>query len=175
VFEGMRARVLALAAGVVGSAAAIFITRQLKRRARDREAQKSFQEEPVDAVLIVEEYFDTDALGDVDTMVALGEQPGVEPGLSQLDVAEMYGSAGDTGELYGVHTMRGVDTEHPDDDRAQAHGENWVEALQESAIENGPEPEAILVFLDEADLDTPPSDNRDRPVADRGSGGRGGL
>lgn len=84
----------------------------------------------------------------------------------------------DAGDLYGAHTPPAQDREHPDDDRAFESGENWLEALQASAVENGPEPERGLddVVDDEDVLHPPhPSDTRDRPVADHGSGGRPGL
>jgi hypothetical protein len=84
----------------------------------------------------------------------------------------------DAGDLYGAHTPAAQDREHPDDDRAFDTGENWLEALHASAVENGPEPERGLDdVVDDEDVLHPPhaSDTRDRPVADHGSGGRAGL
>ena len=84
----------------------------------------------------------------------------------------------DTGDLYGVHTPRAADREHPDDDAAFDEGQNWVEALETSAVENGPVPEQDLSdVVDDEDILEPPhaTDTRDIPVADRGSAGRGGL
>jgi hypothetical protein len=84
----------------------------------------------------------------------------------------------DAGDLYGAHTLTAQDREHPDDDRAFDQGENWLEALEASAAENGPEPERGLdEIVDDEDVLQPPhpSDTRDRPVADHGSGGRPGL
>src|SRR6185295_17359374 len=84
----------------------------------------------------------------------------------------------DAGDLYGAHTPRAVDRDHPDDDRAFDNGENWVEALAVSAVENGAEPERELdQIVDDDDLLDPPhrSDTRDTPVADHGAGGRRGL
>lgn len=84
----------------------------------------------------------------------------------------------DAGDLYGAHTPTAQDRDHPDDDRAFDQGENWLEALQASAAENGPEPERGLDdIVDDEDVLQPPhpSDTRDRPVADHGSGGRPGL
>jgi hypothetical protein len=83
----------------------------------------------------------------------------------------------DAGELYGAHTPRAADRTHPDDDRAFQDGQNWLEALEISATENGPEPERELESVDDADVLSPPhaSDTRDTPVADRGAGGRRGL
>jgi hypothetical protein len=96
------------------------------------------------------------------------------------DVIELVepARAHDAGDLYGAHTPPALDRKHPDDDRAFDEGQNWVEALETSAIEYGPEPERALddVVDDEDVLNPPhPSDTRDRPVADHGSGGRRGL
>ena len=82
---------------------------------------------------------------------------------------------GDVGELYGVHTPRAVDRSLPDDREAMNEGQNWLEALQESAVEYGADPEHDLDPLDEQDTAPHPSDMRDRPVADRGSGGPAGV
>jgi hypothetical protein len=84
----------------------------------------------------------------------------------------------DGGDLYGAHTPSAVDRVHPDDDSAQSEGQNWVEALETSAIEYGAEPERALdEIIDDEDVLRPPhpSDLRDTPVADHGSGGRRGL
>lgn len=84
----------------------------------------------------------------------------------------------DAGDLYGAHTPVAVDREHPDDDLAFVEGQNWVEALETSAIEGGAEPERELdsIIDDEEALRPPhPSTTRDVPVADHGSGGRRGL
>ena len=84
----------------------------------------------------------------------------------------------DTGDLYGAHTPTATDRDHPDDDQAFAEGQNWIEALETSAVENGPVPEEDLdEIVDDDDAYAPPhaSDTRDRPIADRGSAGRGGL
>jgi hypothetical protein len=84
----------------------------------------------------------------------------------------------DAGDLYGAHTPAASDRDHPDDDRAFDDGQNWLEALETSAIENGPEPERELDdIVDDEDVLRPPhaSDTRDTPVADHGAGGRRGL
>jgi thioesterase domain-containing protein len=84
----------------------------------------------------------------------------------------------DAGDLYGAHTPPSSDRDHPDDDRAFDCGQNWLEALETSAVENGPEPERELAdVVDDEDVLRPPhaSDTRDTPVADRGAGGRAGL
>jgi hypothetical protein len=99
----------------------------------------------------------------------------LEEGYSALE--EQQGPR-DAGDLYGAHTPVAVDREHPDDDLAFVEGQNWVEALETSAIEGGAEPERELdsIIDDEEALRPPhPSTTRDVPVADHGSGGRRGL
>jgi hypothetical protein len=82
-----------------------------------------------------------------------------------------------TGDLYGVHVAPAVDRELLDDDEAQADGENWLEHLEASAAELGPEPERRLDMTDESDRRAGPrrSATTDTPVADLGSGGPRGL
>ena len=85
--------------------------------------------------------------------------------------------------MAGMDASMGRSSEEPSiddlDDLAAAKGQNWVEALETSAIENGADPERELE-LDEAVEDDgvvrPPraSSTRDTPVADYGSGGRDG-
>jgi hypothetical protein len=63
-----------------------------------------------------------------------------------------------------------------DDDAAQAQGQNWVQALETIAVENGSD--QPIDTLIEAELgEAPPRrhPDRDTPVADRGAGGRGGI
>jgi len=83
----------------------------------------------------------------------------------------------DGGDLYGVHVPRAVDRKLPDDDEAFDGGENWLEALEASAAENGAEPEQELEIIDDSDDHDGhhPTDMRDIPVADRGSAGPRGL
>ncbi|MBA3397850.1 MAG: hypothetical protein H0T89_34820 [Deltaproteobacteria bacterium] len=81
----------------------------------------------------------------------------------------------DTGDLYGVHAVATVDTNLPDDRTAMNEGQNWIEALETSAAENGADPETELEIDDEYDNPPHPTDTRDIPVADRGSAGPGGL
>jgi hypothetical protein len=81
----------------------------------------------------------------------------------------------DQGELYGVHTPAAADRHIPDNDASFEVGQNWIEALEERAAEGGPEPEQEVDVEDEADDVHPHTDTRDRPIADLGSGGRGGL
>ncbi len=108
---------------------------------------------------------DIDGIADVDTAAVAFYPPG-EPARQR-----------DAGDLYGAHTPAAVDRRHPDDDHAFANGQNWLEALETSAIENGAEPGREIEIIDDEDVLRPPhaSDRRDIPVADHGSGGRRGL
>jgi hypothetical protein len=94
--------------------------------------------------------------------------------------------AHDTGELYGVRTPHAGDTdlsapEDQDSFEGADRGETWLESLEEHAALMGPAPEEEVVIVDDSDLEHPdhrghhPTDWRDRPVADKGSGGSGGL
>jgi hypothetical protein len=82
-----------------------------------------------------------------------------------------------SGDLYDVHVVNAVDRELPDDERAQNDGENWLEWLEASAAESGPEPERTLDPVDDSDLHAGhhKTDRNDTPVADRGSAGPRGL
>lgn len=86
-------------------------------------------------------------------------------------------AAAGAGDLYGGHVAPAVDRELPDDDEAQAEGENWLEHLQASATELGPEPERVLDMADESDPHAGhhKTETRDTPVADRGAAGPRGL
>jgi hypothetical protein len=123
---------------------------------------------------------DLDETADRDTAViasAEADQTAVISDAVAYDLAEPAHER-DAGDLYGAHTPAAQDRDHPDEDRAFDNGENWLEALEASAAENGPEPERGLDdIVDDEDVLQPPhaSDTRDRPVADHGSGGRPGL
>jgi hypothetical protein len=92
----------------------------------------------------------------------------------------------ETGDLYGVRTPHAGDTtlaarEDQDSFEGSWRGETWLEALEEHAAVMGPAPEEEVVIVDDSDVGT--QDHRghhsteggDRPVADKGSGGPGGL
>jgi len=88
----------------------------------------------------------------------------------------------DTGDLYGVHVSPAGDSDlsAPEDHDSFADadlGENWIEVLEQHSAEGGPAPEHEVTVIDDSDPhdDHPPTDFRDRPKADRGSGGPGGL
>jgi hypothetical protein len=103
---------------------------------------------------------------------------------SDLDAEAELGH--ETGELYGVRTPHAGDTnlaapEDRDSFEGASRGETWLEALEEHATEMGPAPEEEVVIVDDSDVEHPdhrghsPTERRDRPVADKGSGGPGGL
>jgi hypothetical protein len=176
--------------------ACAILVRRLRRRARDarRARGDNFASDPTDPVQNLHEVaelqvtpLDLDAQSRADAEAAQDladleieiDETEIDDDLA-IAMAEVDPPvhARDAGDLYGAHTPRAVDRKHPDDDRAFASGQNWVEALETSAIENGPEPEHELdEIVDDSDVLRPPhaSHTRDKPVADHGSGGRRGL
>lgn len=116
-----------------------------------------------------------DEAGDVFVeAIAEWDEPG---GAARADVYRDRRAARGAGDLYGVHVATAADRELPDDDQAQAEGENWLEHLETTSAELGPEPEHAIDVID--DSDPHPGHHktatRDTPVADRGSGGPRGL
>jgi hypothetical protein len=114
------------------------------------------------------------ALGSEDRIARAAGADGADDDLDAVP----DGARGDAGDLYGAHTPAAVDRTHPDDDHAFAEGQNWLEALETSAIENGAEPDRELDdIVDDEDVLRPPHAAlaRDTPVADHGAGGRRGL
>jgi len=94
-------------------------------------------------------------------------------------------AAEDIGELYGVHTPPAEDhdldkTPDAESFRDADAGENWLETLEKKAAEYGAEVEEPVDVVDDSDEHSEhrghhKTDTRDRPVADKGSGGEGGL
>lgn len=183
------------------------LVRRYRRRARaggrgdilsgdptDLPIQMTLPLDPDDVVQTIDEVaemhvvpLDVDAQSRADAMAAQ-DLAALETGIDEIEIDDDLAIAmaevdrpvqpRDAGDLYGAHTPRATDREHPDDDRAFDDGQNWVEALETSAVEYGPEPERELDdIVDDVDVLRPPhrSDSRDRPVADHGSGGRRGL
>ena len=72
-------------------------------------------------------------------------------------------------------TVVASDRKQLDDDTSFKVGQSWTESLEERAAEGGPEPEARVDVVDEDAIDHPSTDTRDRPIADRGSGGLRGM
>ncbi|MBV8755688.1 MAG: hypothetical protein JO257_00345 [Deltaproteobacteria bacterium] len=88
--------------------------------------------------------------------------------------------AEDTGELYGGHITRADSPERgvgANGDYVEADlGENWLETLEADAVEGGPAPEQEVDANDDQDVEAHHgTESGDRPVADKGSGGAGGL
>ena len=105
--------------------------------------------------------------------------------LEEVTVEPASAEDRDTGELYGVHTPHAGDPDlaAPEDRDAfegAARGQTWLEALEEHAADMGPAAEEEIVIIDDSDVEHPghrghhPTDWRDRPVADKGSGGPAG-
>ena len=103
-----------------------------------------------------------------------------EAGIEELEIDD------DTGELYGVRTPHAGDTdlsapEDRDSFDGASGGQSWLEALEEHAALMGPVPEEEIVIVDDSDIEHPAHRGhhatqwRDRPVADKGAGGPGGL
>ena len=89
---------------------------------------------------------------------------------------------GDAGDLYGVRIPPAADKDlDVSADRESfsdsALGEHAFETLEKKMAEGGAEPEAELDIEDDSDEHRghSKSDRRDRPVADKGSGGKAGL
>ncbi|HEY1555759.1 MAG TPA: hypothetical protein VGF94_13065 [Kofleriaceae bacterium] len=88
--------------------------------------------------------------------------------------------ARDTGELYGVHVPPADIELAPEDSATEgdpALGESWLEELRAKASETGAEPEHEIDVIDDTDETHPhhATESGDRPVADKGSGGIGGV
>lgn len=187
----------------LGGSAAAFVIGKSQRLARSAEPTQprvpdSLANDPADPIQSIDDIneFRDDELGvDAQTMAdqeAAQDLATLEVEIDEVneeetrDALDMAGpmnldtiEAGqsDVGDLYGVHTPKAVDREHPDDDVAFNEGENWLESLQASAVENGADPELELDIVDDEDIYSAPhhTDTRDTPVADRGSGGPAGI
>lgn len=120
----------------------------------------------------------------------LEEDSEVDAGARDLETpsettADAYAAAADgedTGELYGLHTPHATDHEldkTPDQESFvdSEQGENWLETLEKKAAEGGAEAEEDLEVVDNSDElgGHHSTESGDRPVADKGSGGEGGL
>lgn len=117
--------------------------------------------------------------------IASAENVEGESGLEPDAAADEHAAVEhDTGELYGVRIPHAGDTtlaarEDQDSFEGSWRGETWLEALEEHATALGPAPEEEVVIVDDSDGHPDhrghhPTEWRDRPVADKGSGGPGG-
>jgi hypothetical protein len=139
---------------------------------------QGFQESPMVADLDIDalDQADAEAAQDLAMLESELDESSLEidtPSQTTIDAQDV--AVEETGELYGVHTPRAVDRDLPDDRQAMAEGQNWIEALETSAVEYGAEPEQDVDVTDDQDKPPHPSDTRDTPVADHGSGGPGGV
>jgi len=89
----------------------------------------------------------------------------------------------DLGDLYGVHLTPASDRELAASDDTSSYqdatlGESFTEELLAKSTEGGALPEHEVIVIDDSD-DLHPThhatESGDRPVADKGSGGPGGL
>lgn len=186
-------RILTLSKLLVVGGGLVWAARRFARaKTRDIPAAESdFAPDPTDPVQSFDEAtdmhvadLDVDALDAADAEAAQDlasletelDESSLEidtPSQTTLDAQDV--AVEETGELYGVHTPHAVDNTIPDDRAAFDEGQNWIEALETSAVEYGAEPEEELDVVDDQDVPPHPSDTRDTPVADRGSGGPAGV
>lgn len=186
-----------LAGGVVGGLAlraVVHTARERRARRRWRENPDLFARDPTDPLQGLDEVSELQGTPlDVDVQSLVEAAAAQDLAMLEIDVdetadddaaieegqpVELPPRLRDAGDLYGAHTPAAADRLHPDDDQAFVEGQNWIEALETSAIEGGPEPEQPLEdIIDDQDVLRPPhaSHTRDTPVADYGSGGRRGL
>jgi hypothetical protein len=169
-------------------------------RADDRaRSADSFASDPGDPVQSFDEVvelqvmpLEVDALS-IEDAEAAQDLAGLESEIDQVagDDAELVDvdvdASRDAGDLYGARVPAAtepVKSTHPDEREAAEgqswDGQNWIEALETSVIEDAAAPERALAFDDPGDDDDRfrpqhPADRRDTPVADHGSGGRRGV
>ena len=147
------------------------------------EAQ-DFHLEPLDINVMpgAEQQDDVDAavgFADSDEDEDNDEEDVVDP--DALTSEERTANADDTGELYGLHMPKVDDPERPTGPELAEYaesdlGENWLETLGTDSTEGGPAGDDELDPNDDTDHQTHhSSESGDRPVADKGSGGPGGL
>ena len=130
----------------------------------------------VDVDLEVDAEPQAEADAELDAAVASSGDDSIEV----IDDSDVEG----IGDLYGVHVPRSADGADidltPDQESFQdsSLGEHVFETLEKKLAEAGTaNPEEDVEFEDDSDRERghSKSDRRDRPVADKGSGGPGGL
>ncbi len=143
----------------------------------------------VDVDLDAQPQAEADAELDAALAAAAGEEGDLESQSLELDTpsqttADAYTeSAEDTGELYGVHLPPAGDKDDIDVNadgesfRDSELGEHTFETLEKKMAESGAAPEHELDVVDNSDTEGGhhSTESGDRPVADKGSGGPGGL
>ena len=111
-------------------------------------------------------------------------EPETGPQLT-IDTFEEADKDKDAGDLYGVHSPKAADhdlAKTPDQESflESEEGENWLETLNKKSAEYGAEEEEEIDVVDDSDEHREhrghhKTDTRDRPVADKGSGGISGM
>lgn len=142
----------------------------------------------VDVNLDAQPQAEADAELDAALAEVAGEEGSYEEDSVELDTpsettADAYAEAADdTGELYGVHLPSPADKDidvNPDGEsfKDSELGEHAFETLGKKMAEIGADPERDIDVVDNSDGDRGhnSTDRKDRPVADKGSGGDGGL
>jgi hypothetical protein len=184
----MRVTTFAKLALVGGGVAAVVLVGKHRRARRDVVERSDFDIDPTDPLQAIDEIpalhiedlsvdalSSSDAEADRDSAVLESD---LESTLDSETNVDALADERDAGDLYGVHVPTAVTPTVRDDDTAfSAEGENWLEALEADAAENGADPERELdvIDLDDSEFVHPHTDTRDRPIADRGAGGRRGL
>jgi hypothetical protein len=142
----------------------------------------------IDVDLDAQPQAEADAELDAALAAAAGEEGDLDSDALELDTPSQTTSdahakvARDTGDLYGVHLPRAGDRDldtNPDAEsfRDADLGEHAFETLEKKMAESGNEPEHDIDVQDDSDPDGGhhSTESGDRPVADKGSGGPGGL
>lgn len=100
----------------------------------------------------------------------------------ELTAEERTAKADDVGELYGVHMPPAQDVERGEGPELGEYveadaGQTWLETLETDSTQGGPVPEHEVDPNDDSDHHGGhhATESGDRPVADKGSGGPGGL
>ena len=144
----------------------------------------------IDVELEVEAQPEAEAEADMDlaAIEAEGDETEVDDNAPPIETpaettADAYAAdADDTGDLYGVHQPPAEDrnpelTADTEQFVDADLGENWLETLGKRAAESGAPAEHDVDVLDDSDEHAGhhSTESGDRPVADKGSGGKGGL
>jgi hypothetical protein len=144
---------------------------------------QDFHVEPLD----VNVYPEAERQDEIDAALELSESDQDEDERDEVDPDDMTADErtaelGDVGELYGVHLPPAQDPERgtgPDLGQYAGSelGETWLETLETDTAEGGPTPEREVDPNDDSDElgGHHSTESGDRPVADKGSGGPGGL
>jgi hypothetical protein len=150
--------------------------------AQSLDEAQDFHLEPLDINVMpgAEQQEDIDvAIGLADADADEDDDPEDMLDADELTADDRTADAKDVGDLYGVHIARADAPERGTGPELAQYaeadlGENWLETLETDAIEGGPAAEVEVDATDDADR-THGTESGDRPVADKGAGGPGGL